>query len=76
MSERTDEILPEILPESLGVAPPETRQLEAILNALTESRSVRTELVDEIRGQLADDRYMSREKLDLAIFRLLKDALR
>lgn len=43
---------------------------------LAHTREVRTELVDDIRAQLDDGSYMSEEKLNLAIYRMLKDALR
>jgi hypothetical protein len=50
--------------------------LESIFEALAASRQVRTELVDDLRSQMDDGAYMSREKLDLAIYRMLKDVLR
>lgn len=62
--------------ERLHVVSPDTPQLAAIFDALTQARGVRTELVDEVRAQVADGEYMSREKLDLAIYRMLKDVLR
>ena len=49
--------------------------LEAIVRLLAASRDVRTELVDDIRGQMSDGAYMSPEKLNLAIYRMLQDVL-
>ena len=43
---------------------------------LARSREVRTELVDDLRSQMDDGTYMTEEKLNLAIYRMLKDALR
>ena len=44
--------------------------------ALAASREVRTELVDDLRAQMDEGAYMSPEKLNLAIYRMLKDVLR
>lgn len=58
--------------------PPPTqraRDLARIVEMLTRAPAVRTELVEEIRRQLDADAYMTEEKLDLAIERMLRDIL-
>lgn len=50
--------------------------LERIYRILSGAPGVRTELVDDVRSQMDDGTYMSEEKLNLAIYRMLKDALR
>ena len=62
-------------PEHLRVVSPETPGLERIFEMLTRSREVRTELVDDIRAQMDSGKYMREEKLNLAIYRMLKDVL-
>ena len=62
-------------PHRLHVVSPKTPGLERIFEMLTRSHEVRTELVDDIRSQMTDGGYMSEEKLNLAIYRMLKDVL-
>lgn len=57
-------------------ATPRARDLARIVEMLTRAPAVRTELVDEIRRQLETDTYMTEQKLDLAIERMLRDILR
>jgi hypothetical protein len=52
------------------------RQPSHLVEMLAATPAVRTELIDEIRRQLAEGRYLTEEKLDLAIYRMLKDVLR
>jgi hypothetical protein len=62
----------------LPIQPPATqraRDLARIVEMLTRAPAVRTELVEEIRRQLQTDGYMTEEKLDLAIERMLRDIL-
>jgi hypothetical protein len=60
----------------LRTATPDGPGLEQIFEMLARTREVRSELVDDIRSQMQDGRYLSPEKLNLAIHRMLKDALR
>lgn len=50
--------------------------LARIVEMLSSSRSVRTELVEDVRAQFADRTYLTDEKLNLAIYRMLRDILR
>lgn len=61
--------------ERLRVSSKESPGLERIFEMLARSPEVRTELVDDVRGQMDDGRYMCEEKLNLAIYRMLKDVL-
>ena len=54
---------------------PRARDLARIVEMLSRAPAVRTELVDEIRRQFETDAYMTEEKLDLAIERMLRDIL-
>lgn len=55
--------------------PSDTESLEAIFQALSQARGERTELVDDVRTRMDGGEYMSAEKLNLAIHRLLKESL-
>jgi hypothetical protein len=55
-------------------ASPRAERLSRIVEMLARTPSVRAELVADIRGRIGDD-YMSEEKLDLAIYRMLRDIL-
>ncbi|MCE9637825.1 MAG: hypothetical protein K8T90_19165 [Planctomycetes bacterium] len=57
------------------IAPTNTPALEAIFRALSRARGERTELVDDVRARMDGGEYMSAEKLNLAIHRMLKDSL-
>jgi len=59
----------------LRVIAPGSPELERIVRLLARSPEVRTELVDDIRTQMDGREYMSDEKLNLAIWRMLKDVL-
>jgi hypothetical protein len=61
--------------ERLRVVSPDSPGLERIYEMLVASRDVRTELVDDIRHEMDGGRYLSDEKLNLAIYRMLKDVL-
>ena len=56
-------------------ATPRALQLARIVEMLSTAPAVRGELVADIHRQLADGGYVSEEKLDLAIGRMLKDIL-
>jgi len=46
-----------------------------MLKMIASSSDARRELVEDIRSQIASGSYMTEEKLNLAIYRLLKDIL-
>ena len=54
---------------------PRARNLARIVDMLSETPSVRTELVEDIRRQVAAGTYATEAKLDMAIGRMLKDIL-
>jgi hypothetical protein len=49
--------------------------LEQIVHMLAQTPSVRTALVADIRKQMEGGGYLSEEKLNLAIYRMLRDIL-
>jgi len=49
--------------------------LAGILKMLTRSPDARGDLVEDIRAQLSEGSYLSEERLNLAIYKLLKDLL-
>ncbi len=51
------------------------QDLAQILDMLARSPSARSELVSDVRTQVDGGTYLSEEKLNLAIYRLLKDIL-
>ena len=55
---------------------PGSQHLSGIFEMLTTVPAVRDDLVDDIRAQINQGSYLSDEKLNLAIYRLLKDILR
>ena len=56
-------------------ATPRARRLAQIVEMLSNTPAVRSELVSDVRGQVTRGGYMTEEKLDLAIYRMLKDIL-
>ena len=60
-------------------APPAPRSrsagLEQIVEMLSRTPAVRGELVADIRGQVDEGGYMCDEKLNLAIYRMLRNIL-
>ena len=50
-------------------------RLAKILEVLSQSPGVRSELVEEIQEQIRNGEYLTEEKLNVAIYRLLKDLL-
>jgi len=50
-------------------------RLAKILELLSGSPGVRQDLVEEIQEQIRKGEYLSEEKLNIAIYRLLKDIL-
>jgi len=54
---------------------PRIRHLTQIVEMLAQRPGVRPELVADIRKQVATGDYATEEKLDLAIYRMLKDVL-
>jgi hypothetical protein len=61
---------PEAVPASKRAA-----QLAQIVDMLSKAPAVRSDLVADIRSQVDGGGYLSEEKLDLAIYRMLKDIL-
>lgn len=57
------------------VVSPSSGDLARIVQMLADSEDVRSELVTDIRTQMDDGSYMSDEKLNLAIYRMLTDIL-
>jgi hypothetical protein len=57
-------------------AGPQARRLSEIVDLMTNMPGMRAELVADIRKQLDDGGYVNEEKLNLAIYRMLKDILR
>ena len=57
------------------LATPRARHLSRIVEMLAAAPGVRTELVDDLHKQVEDGGYVSEQKLDLAIGRMLKDIL-
>jgi hypothetical protein len=57
------------------LASPRARHLSRIVEMLAASPGVRSELVEDLHRQVEGGGYMSEEKLDLAIGRMLKDIL-
>jgi hypothetical protein len=55
--------------------PPRVRRLTQIIEMLAQTPAVRPELVADIRRQVASGEYANEQKLDLAIYRMLKDVL-
>ena len=53
----------------------EGEDLAGILKMLTRSPDARGDLVEDIRAQLSAGSYLSEERLNLAIYKLLKDLL-
>jgi hypothetical protein len=56
-------------------AAPRVRRLTEIVEMLSQTPAVRPELVADIRRQVANGEYSNEEKLDLAIYRMLKGVL-
>jgi len=57
-------------------APGRIRGLTQIIEMLAQTEEVRPELVADIRNQVASGDYANEAKLDLAIYRMLKDVLK
>ena len=58
-----------------GSEPCNSVTLPAIFEILAGSPGVRTELVEDIQSRIKRGQYMTDEKLNLAIYRMLKDLL-
>lgn len=54
---------------------PEAEELQHLLKMIASSSDARRELVEDIRRQIASGTYVTEEKLNIAIYRLLKDIL-
>lgn len=65
------------LPEQSPTPKPAARVkgLEQIVTMLASAQNVRGELVADIRSQMDGGAYMSEEKLNLAIYRMLRNIL-
>jgi len=50
-------------------------KLARILDLLSKSPDVRSDLLEEIRELIRKDEYLTEEKLNIAIYRLLKEIL-
>jgi hypothetical protein len=50
-------------------------RLAKILDLLSQTPGVRSDLVNEIQEQIRNGEYLTEEKLNVAIYRLLKDLL-
>lgn len=55
--------------------PAGTDDLRRLLKMIADSSDARSELLADLRRRVLSDEYMSEEKLNLAIYRLLKDIL-
>ncbi len=53
----------------------DSQDLQHVLKIIASSTDARRELVADIRGRVASGDYVTEEKLNLAIYRLLKDIL-
>ena len=53
----------------------DSQDLQHVLKMIASSTDARRELVADIRGRVASGDYVTEEKLNLAIYRLLKDIL-
>ena len=59
-----------------GETEPDGRErLERIIEILASTPDVRSDLVEEIRGQIDRGEYLTEDKLNFAIFRMLKEIL-
>jgi hypothetical protein len=64
-----------LLPNDQTPTTSRARHLTQIIEMLSRTPAVRAELVADIRSQVTTEEYVSEEKLDLAIYRMLKDIL-
>jgi hypothetical protein len=51
------------------------KRLERIIEILSSTPDVRGDLVEEIRGQIDRGEYLTEDKLNFAIYRMLKEIL-
>lgn len=59
-----------------GDTEPDGRErLERIIELLSSTPEVRSDLVEEIRGQIDRGEYLTEDKLNFAIYRMLKEIL-
>jgi hypothetical protein len=59
-----------------GETEPDGRErLERIIEILSSTPDVRSDLVEEIRGQIDRGEYLTEDKLNFAIYRMLKEIL-
>lgn len=59
-----------------GETEPNGRErLEKIIELLSHTPDVREDLVEEIRGQIDQGDYLTEDKLNFAIYRMLKEIL-
>jgi hypothetical protein len=54
---------------------PKGEELQHVLKMIASSTDARRELVEDIRRQISAGTYVTEEKLNIAIYRLLKDIL-
>ncbi len=55
--------------------PPQFRSLTQLVSMLSRVHGVREELLDDIRAQIERDEYMTKERLNEAIHRLLREIM-
>jgi len=59
-----------------GETEPDGRErLERIIEILSSTPDVRSDLVEEIRGQIDRGEYLTEDKLNFAIYRMLKEIM-
>ena len=57
-------------------ATPRARQLARLVEMLSKMPEVRTELIADLRLQMADGGYVNEQKLDIAMGLMLRDIMR
>jgi len=63
------------LPSAIRSSRESSNDLRHVLKMIASSTDARRELVSELSGRVASGDYVTEEKLNLAIYRLLKDIL-
>jgi hypothetical protein len=63
------------VPAAIHATPSGSEDLQHVLKMIASSTDARRELVADIRGRVASGDYVTEDKLNLAIYRLLKDIL-
>ena len=63
------------VPSTIRSTQGDSQDLQHLLKMISSSTDARRELVADIRGRVDSGDYVTEEKLNLAIYRLLKDIL-